>query len=73
MLVLDVCLRTCWIITGYICINSGNHAMGPTGRLLVDFAIVISQTGKCKYGHIPMHTGKCIRRFGGIYTFAGTS
>ena len=47
--------------------------MGPTGRLLVDFAIVISQTGKCKYGHIPMHTGKCIRRFGGIYTFAGTS
>ena len=54
MLVLDLCLRTCWIITGYICINSGNHAMGPTGRLLVDFAIVISQTGKCKYGHIPM-------------------
>lgn len=25
----------------------GNHAMGPTGRLLVDFAIVISQTGFC--------------------------
>ena len=23
----------------------GNHAMGPTGRLLVDFAIVVSQTG----------------------------